>query len=185
MVHLPEILRGDSVRCQQAVVHHWQRHHYRSCYPRIDTPQIRDLGFIIADDQGFWQELKTPPEPALELDDPHVHLPIIRHHHERFDFTLKVCADPDRDVLLIDFQLEGDPELQPYLLCSTRPGEDAENDCAWIGNWVRRSFRKTPRNTSAWCPRRRPGPVRRRWIDRAALKMNRTPGGGRRRRRCA
>ncbi|WP_414039770.1 glycoside hydrolase family 15 protein [Acidithiobacillus sp. M4-SHS-6] len=104
-------------------------------YPRIDIPQIRDLGFIIADDQGFWQELKTFPEPALELDDPHVPLPIIRHHHPRFDFTFKVCADPDRDVLLIDFQLEGDPELQPYLLCSARLGEDAEHNCAWIGSW--------------------------------------------------
>ncbi|MBN2889625.1 MAG: glycosyl hydrolase, partial [Deltaproteobacteria bacterium] len=49
-------------------------------YPRIDIPQVRDLGFIIADDQGFWQELKTLPEPALELDDPQVPLPIIRHH---------------------------------------------------------------------------------------------------------
>src|SRR5699024_11281102 len=23
-------------------------------WPRIDIPQIRDLGFILADDQGFW-----------------------------------------------------------------------------------------------------------------------------------
>jgi glucoamylase len=104
-------------------------------YPRIDIPQVRDLGFIIADDQGFWQELKTLPEPALELDDPQVPLPIIRHHHARFDFTIKVCADPDRDVLLIDFQLEGDSSLRPYLLCSARLGEDAENNRAWVGNW--------------------------------------------------
>ncbi|HUX19079.1 MAG TPA: glycosyl hydrolase, partial [Acidithiobacillus sp.] len=76
-------------------------------YPRIDIPQIRDLGFIIADDQGFWQELKALPEPELDLEDPYVPLPIIRHHHDRFDFTLKICADPERDVLLLDFQLEG------------------------------------------------------------------------------
>ena len=27
-------------------------------YPRIDIPQIRDLGFIIADGEGFWCELR-------------------------------------------------------------------------------------------------------------------------------
>lgn len=104
-------------------------------YPRIDIPQIRDLGFIIADDQGFWQELKALPEPQLELDDPRVPLPIIRHHHERFDFIMRICADPERDVLLIDFELKGDNALRPYLLCSARLGEDAENNRAWVSDW--------------------------------------------------
>lgn len=104
-------------------------------YPRIDIPQIRDLGFIVADDQGFWQELKALPEPRLEMEDPLVPLPIIHHHHDRFDFTLKICADPERDVLLLDFHLEGDAALRPYLLCSARLGEDAENNCAWVGDW--------------------------------------------------
>ncbi|MHB1238712.1 MAG: glycoside hydrolase family 15 protein, partial [Gallionella sp.] len=27
-------------------------------YPRVDIPQVRDLGFIVADDQGFWVEVK-------------------------------------------------------------------------------------------------------------------------------
>jgi hypothetical protein len=27
-------------------------------YPRLDTPQIRDLGFIVADGSGFWVEVK-------------------------------------------------------------------------------------------------------------------------------
>jgi glucoamylase len=26
-------------------------------YPRVDTPQIRDLGFIFADGEGFWAEV--------------------------------------------------------------------------------------------------------------------------------
>ena len=104
-------------------------------YPRIDIPQIRDLGFIVADDQGFWQELKALPESQVEMEDPLVPLPIIHHHHDRFDFTLKICADPERDVLLLDFHLEGDAALRPYLLCSARLGEDAENNCAWVGDW--------------------------------------------------
>ena len=27
-------------------------------WPRVDRPQIRDLGFIVADDAGFWSEVK-------------------------------------------------------------------------------------------------------------------------------
>jgi glucoamylase len=27
-------------------------------YPRVDIPQIRDLGFIIADGEGVWAEVK-------------------------------------------------------------------------------------------------------------------------------
>ncbi|MDA8113315.1 MAG: glycoside hydrolase family 15 protein, partial [Acidithiobacillus sp.] len=69
------------------------------------------------------------------MEDPLVPLPIIHHHHDRFDFTLKICADPERDVLLLDFHLEGGAALRPYLLCSARLGEDAENNCAWVGDW--------------------------------------------------
>ena len=27
-------------------------------YPRVDIPQLRDLGFIVADGRGFWAEVK-------------------------------------------------------------------------------------------------------------------------------
>ncbi len=104
-------------------------------YPRIDIPQIRDLGFLIADGRGFWQEIKALPDCVLELEDTHVPLPRLRHHHERFEFTLHVCADPDRDVLLIDFALTGNAGLRPYLLCAPRLGEDAHANRAWVGAW--------------------------------------------------
>jgi len=104
-------------------------------YPRIDIPQIRDMGLIIADDKGFWQELKTLPDPGLQIDDPAVPLPLITHRHERFTCTLRICADPLRDVLLMDFHLEGDADLRPYLLCAARLGEDAEHNQAWVDEW--------------------------------------------------
>lgn len=109
-------------------------------YPRIDIPQIRDLGFIIADDKGFWQELKALPDYTIELGDPDIPFPTIRHHQERFTFTLHVCADPQRDVLLLDFSLEGDSTLRPYILCAARLGEDAENNLAWVGEWGGRTM---------------------------------------------
>jgi hypothetical protein len=46
-------------------------------YPRIDTPQMRDLGFIVADGSGLWVEVKrlenytvrllAPGTPAVEV----------------------------------------------------------------------------------------------------------------------
>ncbi len=104
-------------------------------YPRIDIPQIRDLGFLVADGRGFWQELKATPDPVLELEDARVPLPTIRHPQGRFEFTFRVCTDPDRDALLIDFALTGDPELRAYLLCAARLGEDAHANRAWVGSW--------------------------------------------------
>jgi hypothetical protein len=39
-------------------------------YPRVDFPQIRDLGFIIADNDGFWIELKRMGSHMLQLAAP-------------------------------------------------------------------------------------------------------------------
>ena len=51
-------------------------------YPRVDTPQIRDLGFIVAGPGGFWSEVKrnqnytlhmlAPGAPAVEIVHTHV-----------------------------------------------------------------------------------------------------------------
>lgn len=107
-------------------------------YPRIDIPQIRDLGFIIADGKGYWREIKTQSDARVTFPDPGVPLPVIEHRCDRFTFTLQVCADPRRDVLLLDYALEGDEGLAPYLLCAARLGEDADNNRAWVGMWAGR-----------------------------------------------
>ena len=104
-------------------------------HPRIDIPQIRDMGFLIADDEGFWQEIKALPNPLVEFDDPRIPLPHIRHRHERFEFSFQICVDPDRDVLLVDFELRGDTHLRPYVLCAARLGEDARHNRAWVDAW--------------------------------------------------
>ncbi|WP_297374787.1 glycoside hydrolase family 15 protein [Acidiferrobacter sp.] len=108
-------------------------------YPRIDIPQIRDLGFLIADGQGFWQEIKALPNSTLDLEDPRTPFPHIHHRHERYQFSFQVCTDPDRDVLLIDFALTGDADLRPYLLCAPRLGADARTNRAWVGSWEGRA----------------------------------------------
>ena len=41
-------------------------------YPRIDIPQIRDLGFIVADGKGFWAEVKRVERYSVRLVEPGV-----------------------------------------------------------------------------------------------------------------
>ncbi|BBD80272.1 glycoside hydrolase family 15 protein [Aerosticca soli] len=102
-------------------------------YPRIDIPQLKLLNFIIADDAGFWCELGGMDGHVIE--EPMVGVPalIVRHRHPRFEFTLKICPDPARDVILIDAHLEGDPTLRPYAYALPRVGENAEHNQAAIG----------------------------------------------------
>lgn len=54
-------------------------------YPRIDIPQIRDLGFIIADDQGFWIELRRLGNYKISLPKPYAPAVEIVHWHPRFN----------------------------------------------------------------------------------------------------
>lgn len=99
--------------------------------PRIDIPQVRDLGFIVADGAGFWVEVKrlgdfdcTPPAPGVPL-------PVITHRHLRFTLTLRVCPDTARDVLLIDVALAGAPGLAVYALLAPHLGGTGQGNRAW------------------------------------------------------
>src|ERR1700722_828769 len=70
-------------------------------YPRVDLPQIRDLGFIVADGKGFWVEVKRLWKHVVSLGAPGVPAVHIVHRHERFELALRVTPCDDRDVLLI------------------------------------------------------------------------------------
>jgi glucoamylase len=100
-------------------------------YPRIDIPQIRDLGFIVADDAGFWVEVKRQQAWQMQLPASGIPLPTLIHRHARFTLTLRVCPDPERDVLLIQVELTGDAGLHPYLLLSPRLGGSGYKNLAW------------------------------------------------------
>ena len=90
--------------------------------PRVDLPQVRDLGFIVADGAGFWQELKRVDDCRVELAEPGVPAVTVRHRHARFTFTQRIVTDPDRDVLLIEVALSGDPSLGVYVLLAPHLG---------------------------------------------------------------
>ena len=95
-------------------------------YPRIDIPQIKDLGFIIADDRGFWVELRRLADYSVTLPAPGVPAVTIEHRHPRFTFTLQICPSQRRDALMLRYRLEGDPALRPYALLAARLGGDAQ-----------------------------------------------------------
>jgi glucoamylase len=91
-------------------------------FPRVDIPQLRDLGFIVADGAGFWVEVKRMWRHVVTLAAPGVPAVHVVHHHPRFELTLRVTPSDDRDVLLIEVQLEGDAQLRPYVLLAPHLG---------------------------------------------------------------
>jgi len=101
-------------------------------FPRIDIPHIRDLGFIVADDAGFWVEVKRVADYTVAAPAPGIPLPTVVHRHPRFTLTLRFCPDPERDALLIDLVLDGDPALRPYVLLAPHLGGTGWDNRAWV-----------------------------------------------------
>lgn len=91
-------------------------------FPRIDIPQIRDLGFIIADGRGFWIEVKRAGDYTIAVPSPGIPAVQILHRHARFELVLRIVPDLERDVLLIEVDLTGDADLLPYALLAPHLG---------------------------------------------------------------
>ena len=91
-------------------------------YPRADLPQIRDLGFIVADGAGFWVEVKRLWQHELTLAAPGTPAVQIVHRHERFQLGLRVTPCEHRDVLLIEVSLQAAAPLRPYALLAPHLG---------------------------------------------------------------
>lgn len=118
-------------------------------YPRVDLPQIRDLGFLVGDGAGFWVELKRLWKHTLQLAAPGAPAVQIVHHHERFEFTLCVTPSEHRDVLLIQVQLRGDAALRPYALLAPHLGGTGANNSAAVVQHSGRKILWAEQGTSA------------------------------------
>jgi glucoamylase len=101
-------------------------------YPRVDLPQIRDLGFLIGDGAGFWVEVKRLWQHSVELAAPGAPAVRIVHRHERFELALRVTPAEHRDVLLIEVSLSGDETLKPYALLAPHLGGTGMNNRAEV-----------------------------------------------------
>jgi glucoamylase len=99
-------------------------------HPRVDIPQIRDLGFIVADGAGFWVEVKRLAQYEVRLPAPGVPVVEAIHRHDRFELIVRVVPDPARDVLLLQVKLTGDEGLRPYLLLAPHLGGTGHENVA-------------------------------------------------------
>jgi glucoamylase len=103
-------------------------------FPRVDIPQVRDLGFIVADDAGFWVEVKRLGSYRTIV--PHAGVPALEvvHMHARFELRLRIAPDPQRDVLLIEVTLDGDDALRPYALLAPHLGGSGRDNVGEAAN---------------------------------------------------
>jgi glucoamylase len=104
-------------------------------YPRVDTPQIRDLGFIVAGPDGFWSEVKRNVNYSLRLLAPGVPAVEIVHQHVRYQLRLRITPDPRRDVLVIACQLDGEGELGLYVLVAPHLGATGYDNIAMVDRY--------------------------------------------------
>ena len=97
-------------------------------WPAVDQPQVKDLGFLVGGD-GWWREVKRAGDYTLSTPEPGLLLPTIVHteRNQAYQLTLRPVVDPDRDALLIAYDLTGEqvrlyPLLAPHLgTCQITP----------------------------------------------------------------
>ncbi len=113
-------------------------------WPRVDRPQVRDLGFIVADGDGFWSEVKRRDvESEVHSVRPGIPAIVVVHRHARYVLTLRICADDHADVVRIEARLEdtrdaADPTrssapLRLYALLAPHLGLSGWHNRAWTG----------------------------------------------------
>ena len=101
-------------------------------WPATGLPQIRDLGFIVAGETG-WFEVKRVNHYRVSTPAPHVPLPCVVHEGEGYRLTLEFLPAPLRDALLVSYRLEGDG-LRLYPLLAPHLGGSGLGNSAWIGD---------------------------------------------------
>ncbi|HEX8939760.1 MAG TPA: glycoside hydrolase family 15 protein [Candidatus Limnocylindrales bacterium] len=114
-------------------------------WPRVDRPEIRDLGFIVADDAGFWSEVKRDAEHEIAFEASGVPAITVRHRHARYELVLRICSDDHSDVVRIEATLTdprppGDPDrvarpLRLYPLVAPHVGFSGLDNRAWVGTY--------------------------------------------------
>ena len=107
-------------------------------YPRVDIPQVRDLGFIIADDDGFWVEVKRITDCQVSCVEEGIPAVTVIHRHPRFSFTQRIITEPNRDVILIELLLEGDSTLRPYVMLAPHLGGTGQENNAKVDEYRNR-----------------------------------------------
>jgi len=114
-------------------------------WPRVDAPQVRDLGFIVADGSGFWSEVKRDAEAEVRFVRPGIPAVVVVHRHPRYELSLRICTDDHSDVVRMEASLEdrrdaSDPSraahpLRLYPLLAPHLGFSGLRNRAWTGTY--------------------------------------------------
>jgi glucoamylase len=97
-------------------------------YPTIDSPQVRDLQFLISDGESFFHEERRNLNCTTEyLGDHGLGVRIVNSDPEgRYRLVKEVIADPHQPTVLLNVRLEGDEDflrtLHLYVLLAPHLG---------------------------------------------------------------
>jgi glucoamylase len=82
-------------------------------FPTVDSPQIRDLGYLVTDGESFFHEEKRDLQTRLEYLDDHALGYRLTNTHPglRYRIVKEIIADPHLPCILIHTRLEGDEAL--------------------------------------------------------------------------
>jgi len=140
-------------------------------WPRVDRPQIRDLGFIVADDAGFWSEVKRDSDQEISYERPGNPAVSVVHRHPRYALRLRICADDHGDVVrmeagLVDRRDPDDPDralhpLRLYPLLAPHLGLTGRSNRAWVGSYKGRPMLFAQHEHAALALASYPPPTRR------------------------
>lgn len=139
-------------------------------WPRADRPQIRDLGFIVADGTGFWSEVKSDATHDIRYPSPGVPAVTVVHRHAWYDLTLRICTSDHADVVRIEAALvdrrpasmgvAATMPLRLYALLAPHLGFSGVENRAWVGTYKGRRMMFAQRGDSALALAADPGPTR-------------------------
>jgi glucoamylase len=93
-------------------------------YPRIDTPQIRDLQFLFTDGESFFHDERRNFTSEIDcVSDAALGFEVVNFDREgRYRLRKTIIGDPYQNCLLIHVRLEAPPEflskLRMYVLCA-------------------------------------------------------------------
>ncbi|MCB0991707.1 MAG: hypothetical protein KDB16_12055 [Acidimicrobiales bacterium] len=99
-------------------------------WPSTGQPQLRDLGFIV-ETQGDWIEVKRHSTYTLSSPSPSVLAPTVVHQGSGWALRLEWIVDPDRDAIIVDYELSGDADAC-YALIAPHLGGGGFQNTAWV-----------------------------------------------------
>ena len=82
-------------------------------FPTVDSPQVRDLGYLVTDGESLFHEEKRDLETRLEYIDDHAlgYRLVNTDPAQRYRIVKEIIADPHLPCVLVRTRLEGDEAL--------------------------------------------------------------------------